>query len=298
MKPPPEDDFPSLTTTGKSYDSLVLTEVNDNGFSDGKLEGKGPTMKLAFNDRGLQVLHHYRARTLYGTFQRLYLHPSTGQSQPGVSENTCNVSFSESLSLQFSIGIPFFGTHQGNAGPHGIFCQWKYLALGIATHRVEHWTVACLLKSEARCLSQRCGHVLNLERGRRYDNWNIMAQLGGFQESSTSYGSLIATSALGTRIAIASWRTISIWAIHPQELIEDKGYEFYPESWQSPQGLTELRPIVIQLHAVCSQLQFAETEDELIAITDRGILTINLRPDGSGVQVMVSPGGWFADEQA
>lgn len=289
--------FLYLTATGKSYNSRVLTEVNDNGFSDEALEGKGPTMKLAFNDRGLQLLHHYRARPLYGSFQRLYLQPPAEQSQPGISENACNVSFSESLSLRFSIGIPFFGTHRANTGPYGQSCHWKYLALGIATHRVEHWTVACLLRSEAHCRSQNCGHVLNLERGRRYDDWSIMAQLGGFQESNTSHGSVVATSAFGTRVAIANWRTVSIWAIQPQVLIDDLGPDFYPESWQSSPGLTELRPIVIQLDSVCSQLQFAETEDKLVAITDRGILTIDLRPDGSGVQAIERQGDWFANEQ-
>lgn len=283
---------------GVSYDSLVLTEVNDHGSSDDALEGKGPTVKLAFNDRGLQLLHHYRTLTLYGAFQRLYLHPSEDQPQPGVSRNACTVSFSESLSLQFSIDIPFFGTHQAGAGSQGLFCHWKYLALGIATHRVEGWTVACLLKSEAYCRSHHCGHVLNLDRGRRYDDWEIMAQLGGFHEPNTSHGSLVAASVLGTRVAIASWKTVSIWALHPRVLIDGEGHEFYPESWRSSDGLTELRPVVIQLDAVCSQLRFTDSEDKLVAITDRGFLTINLRPDGRGVQAAQRQGDWFADEES
>lgn len=277
---------------GASYDSVVLTEVDQNGLSDDALEGRGPTVKLSFNDRGLQLLHHYRARTLYGAFQRLYSHPPEDQPQPAVCRNACTVSFSGSLSLQFSIDIPFFGTHQSGAATNGQFCHWKYLALGIAIHRVEHWTVACLLKSEAYCRSHRCGHVLNLDRGRRYDDWAIMAQLGGFQESNTSYGSLVAASALGTRIAIASWKTVSIWALHPQELIDGEANEFYPKSWQSSNGLTELQPVVIQLNAVCCQLRFTDSEDELVAITDRGLLTINLRP-GGGIQTVERQDDWM-----
>lgn len=284
---------------GVSYDSVILTEVNENGSSDDALEGKGPTVKLTFNDRGLQLLHYYRACTLYGAFQRLYMHPQEdGPQATKVSGNACTVSFSDSLSLQFSIGIPFFGTHEAGVGSQGLFCHWKYLAFGIATHRVENWTVACLLRSEAYCRSHHCGHVLNLDRGRRFDDWTVMAQLGGFQESNTSHGSLAAASILGTRIAIASWKTVSIWALHPRELIEDEGDEFYPEPWKNSDGLTELRPVVIQLDAVCSQLRFTDSEDRLVAITDRGFLTIDLRPDGRGVQAVERLVDWFADEDS
>lgn len=281
---------------GVSYDSVVLTEVNENGPSDDALVGKGPTVRLTFNDRGLQLLHYYRARTLYGAFQRLYMHPQEDHPQAKVRGNACTVSFSDALSLQFSIGIPFFGTHQAGVGSDGLFCHWKYLALGIATHRVENWTVACLLVSEAYCRSHHCGHVLNLDRGRRYDDWTVVAQLGGYRESNTSHGSLAAASMPGTRIAIASWKTVSIWALHPRELIDGEGDEFYPESWTNSDGLTELQPVVIQLDAVCSQLRFTDSEDRLVAITDRGFLTIDLRPDGRGVQAVERLVDWFADE--
>lgn len=290
--------LPLLMQLGVSYDSVVLTEMNENGPSDDGLEGKGPTVKLAFNDRGLQLLHYYRARSLYGAFQRLYMHPHDDRPQAKVSENACTVSFSDSLSLQFSIGIPFFGTHQAGVGYQGLFCRWKYLTLGIATHRVENWMVACLLRSEACCRSHHCGHILNLDRGRRYDDWTIVAQLGGFYESNTSHGSLAAASMLGTRIAIASWKTVSIWALHPQELIDDDGRQFYPESWQNTDGLTELQPIVIQLDAVCSHLRFTDSEDTLVAITDRGFLTIDLRPDGREGQSVETVVDWFTNDES
>lgn len=283
-----------LTLLGSSYDSYVLTEVNDEGLSDATLEGKGPTVKLAFNDRGYQLFHYYRAHTLYSSFQRIQFLPGLGQ-HPGVRNNACNVQFSDSLTLNFSIGIPFSGTHQTDSATQGLRCRWKYLAIGIATHRVEHWTVACLLKSEATCMAQNCGHVLNLDRGRRYDSWEIMAQLGGFQESSTSHGSLIAASVRGTRIAIASWKSISIWSLEPNVVIEAEE-DFYPELWQSPYGFPELKPATVQLDAVCHQLRFTDKEDELVAITDRGLLVMNLRCDGKGVRVVDSRSDWVVDE--
>jgi hypothetical protein len=121
-----------------------------------------------------------------------------------------------------------------------------------------------------------------------------MAQLGGFQESSTSHGSLIAASARGTRIAIASWKTVSVWPLEPNVVIEGED-DFYPELWQSPYGFPELRPATVQLDAVCHQLRFTDEENQLVAITDRGLLIMNLRSDGKGVRVVDSRSDWVVD---
>ncbi|KAJ5964615.1 uncharacterized protein N7479_004491 [Penicillium vulpinum] len=212
-----------------------------------------------------------------------------GEPKPHVNENACTVQFSPSLSLQFSIGIPFFGTHDLGDINQGEQCHWQYLAFGIATHRVEKWTVACLLKSEAYT-GPRCTHVLNLDRGRRFDHWRIMAQLGGFREVTTSHGSPMATSRRGTRVAVANWKTLYVWALNPLELIKEDTPGFYPSSWESPIGAIELRPVVLRLEAVCSQLRFTEKEDELVAITDRGMMFLDLGYRAKGKQVFKSQG--------
>ena len=214
--------------------------------------------------------------------------------KPLVVENACTVMFSNSLALGFSIGIPFFYTHQIGDGTPWSRCHWQYLAIGIATHRVQHWTVECLLKSEAFPMTMRCDHALNLERGRRFDDWEIMAQLGGYQEVNTTQGFPIAASPRGTRIAIANWKSVSVWALEPRILLEGRK-SFYPESWQLTEGFPELRPVVIQLEAVCSQLRFTDKENELLAITDRGLMLIQLKPDGKGVRVVERQNGWTAE---
>ncbi|KAJ5791409.1 uncharacterized protein N7518_008420 [Penicillium psychrosexuale] len=197
------------------------------------------------------------------------------------SSNDQDPHFSPSLSLQFSIGIPFFGTHELGDINRGEHCHWQYLAFGIATHRVEKWTVACLLKSESYT-GPRCTHVLNLDRGRRFENWQIVAQLGGFREVTTSHGSPVATSRRGTRVAVANWKTLYVWALNPSELIEENSTGFYPSSWESSTGAIDLRPVVLQLEAVCSQLRFTGNEDELVAITDRGVMFLNIGYSGKG----------------
>ncbi|KAF3387057.1 Tyrosine-protein phosphatase 1 [Penicillium rolfsii] len=274
----------ALAVHRSSYDSYSLTEITDTRTSDAALVGKGPTTKLTFNDRGLQLLHHYRAQPLFSSFQKL--HSITATPEPRVHDNTCVVEYSPSLMLQFAIGIPFFATHRNGVESNvpGT-CHWQYLSVGIATHRVEHWTVACLLKSQSNPSVFRCDHVMNLDRGRRFDDWTVVAQLGGYQESNTTQGALIAASPLGTRVAIASWKTVTVWALEPT-MIVDENLDYYPDSWINSAGLTELRSAAIQLDAVCSQLKFAENEHELVAVTDRGLMLLDIRPSGRGVEVV------------
>ncbi|KAJ5788075.1 hypothetical protein N7457_003065 [Penicillium paradoxum] len=272
-----EQDVTGCKVIHAALETYALTSSNDQDPDVHKAGRTGPAVRLAFNDRGFQLLYHYRAQNIYGGFQRLHRLPGRdqGEPRPPVNVNACTVQFSPSLSLQFSIAIPFFGTHEFGDTSQGEQCHWQYLSFGIATHRVEKWTVACLLKSETYT-GQRCTHVLNLDRGRRFNNWKIMAQLVGFQELTTSHGSRVATSRHGTRIAVANWKTLYIWALNPSELIEGNSTGFYPRSWESSIGVIGLRPVVLQLEAVCSQLRFTEKEDEVIAITDRGLMYLSL----------------------
>ncbi|OGM40395.1 hypothetical protein ABOM_010806 [Aspergillus bombycis] len=279
-----------------AYDSCVLVDWTKQHHNDGihlhaRLTGprfncqKGPVIDLAFNDRSTQILYYHRAQTLYGSFQRINM--TSFPVQPTLYENSSLVQFSGSLSLLFSIAIPFYGTHATRVEGNGHSrCHWKYLAFGIATHRTEDWTVACLLKSEAVCSSEHCGHVLNLERGRRFFDWTVVARLWGFQDSNNSLGCRVATSKHGTRIAVANWNVLYIWALQPNALIEQNSNGYYPPLLQSPDsGMVELRPIVIPLDAVCFKLCFTDVEDELLAITDRGLMFWDLGPLGRGQRI-------------
>ncbi|KAJ5295166.1 hypothetical protein PENANT_c035G04578 [Penicillium antarcticum] len=265
-----------------SYACNTLASSYGHDSNCDSFKGRGPAVRLAFNDRERQLLYHYRAQTLYGSFQQLS--PQHLRPTKPPNENECLVPYSDLLSLQFSIDIPFFATHQFDDRLPGASCHWQYLAFGIATHRVEQWTVACLLKSEAYPRAQRCDHVFNLARGRRFDQWEIMAQLEEFEELTTSQGSCVAASPLGTRIAVANWKTLRIWALEPKEVIEGNTTGYYAPSWVSDSGAIKLRPVVIQLDAVCSDLKFAEKEDELVAITDRGLMYLNVSPSGQGLR--------------
>lgn len=166
-------------------------------------------------------------------------------------------------------------------------CQWKYLSFGIATHRLEDWTVACLLKSESVCQSRNCGHVLNLERGRRLPEWTVVARLWGFQNSNNSLGCIVAASKGGTRIAVANWKVLYVWALEPEAVIDQNEIGYYPPSSRSGSSETiELRPVVLPLDAVCFKLQFMHNENELIAFTDRGVMHWDLSPSGRRLRII------------
>ncbi|PLB50528.1 hypothetical protein P170DRAFT_455027 [Aspergillus steynii IBT 23096] len=277
-----------------NYNSCVLVDGSRQRLNPDYLQARvprshlpherGPVIDLAFNDRSSQLLYYYRAQTLYGSFQRINM--SSFPVQPTLYDNSCLVRFSDSLSLLFSIAIPFFGTHSTHTENGRSLCQWKYLAFGIATHRAEDWTVACLLKSESVCQSRNCGHVMNLERGRRFPEWTVVARLWGFQNSTNSLGCIVAASKGGTRVAVANWKVLYVWALEPGALIDQNGNEFYPLSAQSGSSKTiEIRPVVLPLDAVCFKLQFMHNEDELIAFTDRGVMHWNFHPSGRGLRI-------------
>ncbi|KAL4923258.1 F-box domain protein [Aspergillus undulatus] len=234
---------------------------------------RGPLITgISFNDRSSQLLYHYQTKSLYTSYQKIDSLPSSS-----LHDNSTLVQFTDDMSLLFSIGIPFFGTHETLDLDGYVVCRWRYLSLGIATHRKENWTVACLLSSEAICRANRCRHVLNLDRGRRLENWVVVARLWGFRDSTDSLGCKIAASADGTRIAVANWNVVYVWALEPGALIDMDPEEYYHPSWRSPStGQIELHPIVLQLKAVCFQLRFTDKEDELVAVTDRGIMLWHL----------------------
>lgn len=68
-------------------------------------------------------------------------------------------------------------------------------------------------------------------------------------------------------------------------LIEEE-FSYYPQSWQTSDSYPVLRPTVIQLDGVCSQMSFTEKEDELLVITDRGLAYLNLQSSRMTLQLI------------
>lgn len=271
-----------------------------------------PIVHMTFNDQDSQLLYYHAPSPVYRRFQKIGMVDSIDPNTSNVMENTSQVRFrgeTPILPLQFSIAIPFFSTHESYrrnttiAQQHRMVCEWRYLSLGIAKHPSEGWTVACLLKNRATCRHEHCQHRENLDRGRRFDLWDIVAHLWGYESSEHSLGgNLVATSPRSTRLAIANWKTIYIWAMEPRELIDGNPRGYYPEeieNYKNPRsldprnkkGLLELKPIVLSLNsAVCFGLTFTEDEDSIIALTDHGVMRWNLSARAKGAREHVSLG--------
>ncbi|KAJ5605057.1 hypothetical protein N7510_010211 [Penicillium lagena] len=266
-----------------SYDPCVVIGSDTNGERAAGMENPGPAVRLTIND-GSQLLYHYRAQTLYGGFQKIGDLPSFDQPKPKLYKNSCSVAYSSAFSLQFAIDIPFYATHEQGDANQGTLCHWQYLAFGIATHRIENWTAACILKSEAYCRAQNCSHELNHDRGRRFDEWTVVARLLGFRQADVSHGSQVAASSCGTRIAVATWKTLYIWALEPDALLDDED-RIYPRSWKDlDSGAIEISPVILDLDAVCYQLRFGDRQNELIVIADRGLIVVDVGRKGRGVR--------------
>lgn len=292
---------------------------------------------IDFGDQNHQLLYSYGAFPMYKSYQNLDFSEIEDLQATVLFPNFGVVRFTDRISLRFAIDIPFYGTHEPPAaGDNPSLCTWKYLSIGIATHRKEGWTVACLLKAQTSCRSTHCGHVLNLKRGRRFSMWRVVARLWGYQKPSNSIGGIIATATSGARIAIANWDVIYVWALNPLQIIEENlgGYYRTRNAFQRPpsasvastpspapsadegdetaarnksaalnetdEAMIELRPIVLPLEAVCFKLEFVGGKnDELVALTDKGVMSWRLGPSGKGRRDMkqtLEVGGESDDE--
>ncbi|KAJ9405071.1 hypothetical protein DTO045G8_7244 [Paecilomyces variotii] len=250
---------------------------------------------MTFNDRDSQLLYYHTGCTVYDHYQSL-----DNGTVSMVSRLRHNYSWSwltPQLILTFSIGIPFAALHAtqdipriSNNNTNVTVCDWKYLAFGLGRDRLNQSIYPCILRAEARCRAVNCGHVVNLDRGRRLTDWKVVARLRHYPEetvATNSVGCIVATSPNGNRIAVANWKTVYIWALEPEVLIEENATGFYPDSSKLREDLKviNLDPIVLQLDAVCFKLSFTTREDELLAVTDRGLMYWDIGPGGTGARM-------------
>lgn len=115
----------------------------------------------------------------------------------------------------------------------------------------------------------------------------------------STLGYRIAVSPKGYRIAIASWKTVRVWAIDPMAFLDPSyslsggrgvpGDFFYTErcGWQYYKtedivnGCVELKPIELPSVGVVYGLEF-HGEDELWGWTERGLCRWNFGASGTG----------------
>lgn len=243
---------------------------------------------LAFNDEGSQLLYSQPGDTLYRAFQNIHQEETNRVTCSKLYFNCTRVQVSLATRRRFHISIPFYGTHSTQVLSGRSICRWTYLSFGVQTQSEGQRPLACLLKSRAVCRFHHCTHVLNLDRGRRLNDWDIVAVLQDYPASSSSLGNVVAASLDGSRLAVASWKKVFIWVIEPNVVLET-GAGYYPKSWEKlseseDRLIFNLPPVMIDIDAVCFQMKFTENRDELLLLTDRGLIAWNLDPWGKGIQ--------------
>ncbi|EGE05165.1 F-box domain-containing protein [Trichophyton equinum CBS 127.97] len=215
------------------------------------------------------------------------------------------------ISSRFQVGIPFYGYHIRDFA-NGV-CNWYYASVGFTRLPPNGRVGAYILRSTAQCRSDRCTHILNLDRGRRIERWVTVAKLWGFIPNESNLTGLIASSPGGTRLAIANWKTLYVWPLEPYHVLMRNREGYYPPSMYYPgdpgacarastiplssgeedyektedgwKDIVELKPIILNLDAVCFGLKFTNGENELTLLTDKGLMVWQLGSNRSALRV-------------
>ncbi|KAK5099782.1 hypothetical protein LTS08_005497 [Lithohypha guttulata] len=230
--------------------------------------------------------------------------------------------------LTFNVDTPFYGTH-AKYRVYGSqeMCFQTHLCLGTTTIDIsdEHdWDekevrVLCILRSQTRYYPEDCDHRVNLQRMSHVSagNATVVARLWGWEELHTNLTGkeVVAVSDGGTRIAIAMWKKVYIYALNPRILcdevvVEDSDDEVSKKKkkkktkkpWQCPASdyyhrmkdknlldwnIAELRPIVIDLDgAVAHRMSWSAPSG---VITDTAVQTkeVNAEAEVSSEQSSV-----------
>lgn len=137
-------------------------------------------------------------------------------------------------SIDFYVDTPFYGMHgkyYEDTAQHD-YCYQTYLCLGTSKLNVgvydgtaKEANVLCVLRSQTRMDPEDCDHKVNLQRMAHLSaqSSSIVARLWGWEEMNTNLTGKesVAVSSGGTRIAIAMWDKVLIYAINPKLLCEE-----------------------------------------------------------------------------
>lgn len=118
----------------------------------------------------------------------------------------------------------------------------------------------------------------------------VVARLWGYSQARvTSLPGIVAYSLQGSRIAIADWDKILVWALSPEVLVDDNtGTRYYDTTWDDnfENDVVVLKPILLKAGSVVRQMVFGRTENELVVLTTIGVQIWNLGPSAKGMKIL------------
>lgn len=174
-------------------------------------------------------------------------------------------------------------------------CTFSYLALGLMVSSgsivSESPFAACIIRARRTYNYHVCNHLVNLDSSlTRSFNRDVVGRLWGYTGASmTSLPGIVAYSRHATRIAIADWDKILIWALSGDVLMDcDAGSRYYDMVWDSRfrHEHVVLKPILLQAGSVVRQMAFGSNENELVVLTSKGVQIWNLGASGTGRRVL------------
>lgn len=221
-------------------------------------------------------------------------------------------------SFSFHVDTPFFGMHRTfyDELHQRNWCFVTHLCLGVTTldlgdgHEENKVKVLCILRGQTQEDAEICKHEVDCSRmchvsGR---NATVVARLWGFEEIHTNLTGKETTSISpeGTRIALAMWNKVYVYALNPRVLCEEnpvdnsddessrakkKKKKKSREPWNpAPSGyyrrkkdknlldwkVAELKPVVLDLNgAVAHKMNWSKA---------RGIVTDTIPPVSQTVE--------------
>ena len=224
----------------------------------------------------------------------------TARESESFAINRTAIKLSDDTYKFFSHEDPFFAHHEKVSDPKDEnirFCDNITLSLATITFACQSQTIACILRSCKTLPEDECRHSINLDETQALivnSDVRVVARLWGFNPPMTTMATVMAFAQQGTRIAIASWDKILVWALRPKGLAELRD-QLVQGKWISHPTykgrtfnrllnckLVLLRPIVLKAGAVVHKMAFTANENELITITDKGLQVWNLGPSAVG----------------
>jgi hypothetical protein len=208
-------------------------------------------------------------------------------------------------SYDFLVDSPFYAKHESNVedGTGRRRCTITYLALGITkTFGTidESRLAACIVRAYRTVYSNVCSHLVDLDISfRTLLGAEVVGRLWGYNQAPvTSLPGVTAYSPNGSRIAIADWDKIFVWALNGEALVDgNTGSQYYDmvQERRLEQNHVVLKPILLKAGSVVRQMAFGRIEDELVTLTSGGLQVWNLGPSGTGKRELHDLDEWDSD---
>jgi hypothetical protein len=207
-----------------------------------------------------------------------------------VTFNKTEIDLDDDTTEWFSVEDAFFGYHEtvGDSDstdfPSCINRRLSFATVALASHCP---TIACILHSFEIIPEGECPHAVDLDEipsPALYLDTSVVARLWGFKQQPTTMPAVMAFAQQGTRIAIAYWDKIFIWALQPKAIaqLNDKtiDHQIYEKTYDRNLrcSVVVLKPIVLKADAVVHKMAFTANANELVMITDKGLQIWDLGP--------------------